>query len=215
MSLVCIIDDDPSVRRALRRLLTAAGHATAEFASATDFLNSPVPDGAACLVLDVQMPGLNGLDLQQELRRRQRDLPIVFISGKSNIPMSVSAMKAGAVDFLPKPFRDEALLEAIAQASARAVEQRRTQVAHREARARLDTLTPREFEVLELVLAGLLNKQIGSELGACEKTIKVHRGRVMEKMGVTSVAELVVQAQRGGVTPQAGVRPKSHSQQTG
>ena len=158
-------------------------------------------DGPSCLVLDVQMPGLDGLELQQALA--DRAVQIVFLTGHGDVPMCAEAMKAGAVDFLTKPVDDEELLDAVARALARSVEVRKSGAERASARARLDTLTPREFEVLRRVIAGLLNKQIADDLGSAEKTIKIHRGRVMEKMGVSSVAELVRVAQVAGVAPVA------------
>jgi len=155
--------------------------------------------GAGCLVLDVQMPGLNGLALQKALAERGYHLPIVFITGHGDIPMSVRAMKAGAVDFIPKPFPADVLLGAIGQALARCKQERETRAEIADVRIRLATLTPREREVLEQVVAGKLNKQIAADLGAAEKTIKVHRGRVMRKMKVQSLAELVHIAERVGI----------------
>jgi len=173
---------------------------TAEtFASGRAFLERPAHDGPWCLVLDVRMPGFDGLELQQALA--DREAQIVFLTGHGDVPMCADAMKAGAVDFLTKPVNDEDLLASVARALARSVEVRQASAERAAARARLDALTPREFEVLQRVIAGLLNKQIADELGAAEKTIKIHRGRVMEKMGVDSVARLVRVAQTAGVAP--------------
>jgi FixJ family two-component response regulator len=198
---VFLVDDDASVRKALTRLVRSAGYDAEAFASARDFLDNSRLGvrGAACLVLDVRMPGLSGLDLQDELQAANTPLPIIFITGHGDIPMSVKAMKAGAVDFLPKPVKDKDLLRAIEQALARAshdlAERRELEDLHR----RVKSLTPREFEVMTLVVRGLLNKQIAVELGTVEKTVKVHRARVMEKMEVQSLAELVRIAERVGI----------------
>jgi RNA polymerase sigma factor (sigma-70 family) len=200
LSTVFLIDDDASVRRALTRLIKSAGYQVQAFGSAREFLDQNVTaDDPACLVLDVRMPGLNGLDLQRELQRRNTNLPIIFVTGHGDIPMSVKAMKAGAVDFLPKPVNDADLLNAVEQALARATRQGSEREQLEEIRQRLETLTPREREVLEHVVSGQLNKQIASDLGTVEKTVKVHRARVMEKMGVQSLAELVRIAERAGI----------------
>jgi FixJ family two-component response regulator len=206
-AVVWVVDDDASVRRALERLLRAGGHHTETFASASEFLqhvHRTGRDGPGCLVLDVQLPELNGLELQAELAIAGLDLPIVFITGHGDIPMSVRAMKAGAVDFLPKPVAADALLHAVEQALARAAEQ----ADHDEARRRLQTLTPRESEVLALVTAGRLNKQIAAQLGISLKTVKVHRARAMEKLGAASVAEAVRAVDRAGgrVGPRSNTR---------
>jgi FixJ family two-component response regulator len=199
-STVFLIDDDSSVRRALTRLIKSAGYPVLAFASAGEFLENNVPsDGPACLVLDIRMPGLSGLDLQGELQRRDSILPIIFITGHGDIPMSVKAMKAGAVDFLPKPVKDKELLHAIEQALARAGRESTERSEIADIRRRSVTLTPREREVMELVVTGMLNKQIAYELGIVEKTIKIHRARVMEKMKAGSLAELVRIAERIGI----------------
>jgi FixJ family two-component response regulator len=198
---VFLVDDDASVRKALTRLIKSAGYQVQAFASARDFLEhwATAEDGPACLVLDVRMPGLSGLDLQQELQSANAPLPIIFITGHGDIPMSVKAMKHGAVDFLPKPVKDKALLGAIAQALERAARERSVHDKLDDIRRRLETLTPREVEVLRLVITGMLNKQIAHQLGTVEKTIKVHRARVMEKMEVQSLADLVRIAERAGI----------------
>ncbi|HEY3901714.1 MAG TPA: response regulator [Chthoniobacter sp.] len=201
-ALVCVIDDDDSVRRSLTRLFRSVRVAVDAFDSAEDYLRRVAHDGPVCLVLDVQMPGLGGLELQQALADRAAQ--IVFLTGRGDVPMCVSAMKAGAVDFLTKPVDDEKLLAAVERALNRSQETRKVSAERSAARARLDTLTPREFEVMKGVVAGLLNKQIAAELGAAEKTVKIHRGRVMEKMCVHSVADLVRVAQIAAVTPAAG-----------
>lgn len=204
-ALVCVVDDDQSIRQSLSRLFRSACLAAEAFASAQEYLDRGTHDGPTCLVLDVQMPGLDGLELQQILAYRK--VPIVFLTGNGDVPMCAEAMKAGAVDFLTKPVDDTALLAAVARALERSV-QERTRTAERAATlARFDTLTPREFEVMQRVIAGRLNKQIAAELGSAEKTVKIHRGRVMEKMGVTSVADLVRLAQVAGVKPESEVRP--------
>jgi FixJ family two-component response regulator len=200
-ALVCVIDDDDSVRRSLTRLFRSVRLEAEAFHSAPDYLQRISHDGPVCLVLDVQMPGHGGLELQQALADRAAQ--IVFLTGHGDVPMCVSAMKAGAVDFLTKPVEDEQLLGAVERALHRSLEMRQTTAEHSAARARLDTLTPREFEVLKGVVAGLLNKQIAADLGAAEKTIKIHRGRVMEKMCVHSVPDLVRVAQIAGVVPMA------------
>jgi len=193
------VDDDEAIRRSLSRLFRSARLMAETFASAEEFLGQAEHDGPACLVLDVQMPGLDGLGLQQALAGRH--VQIVFLTGQCGVPQCAHAMKAGAVDFLTKPVDDEDLLAAVSHALIRSVEVRRAAGERIAARALLDALTPREFEVMRFVIAGSLNKQIADALGAAEKTIKIHRGRVMEKMGVFSVAELVRVAQTAGVTP--------------
>ena len=197
---VFLVDDDPSVRRALARLIKSAGHEVQTFASAQEFLGTRAGgEEAACLVLDVRMPGLTGIELQRQLQTLNRNVPIVFMTGHGNIPMSVQAMKAGAVDFLPKPVKDTDLLRAIEQALARAVRDRAERNELEDGRERVERLTPREREVMVLVVRGLLNKQIAFELGTVEKTIKVHRARVMEKMQVDSLADLVRLAEKVGI----------------
>ena len=198
-ALVFVVDDDPSVRKSLARLVKAAGYEAETFASVRDFLTRRPCEGPCCLVLDVRMPGLTGLDLQEALRAAGQRLAIVFITGHRDVPVSVKAMKGGAVDFLTKPVDEEALLGAIQQAVARTLADRRRQARVTEIRNRITTLTPREAAVFALVVTGMLNKQIGSELGIAEKTVKVHRGRVMEKMGAGSLAELVRLAGEGSV----------------
>ena len=197
---VLLVDDDASVRKALTRLIKSAGYQVQSFGSAREFLDAHVVEVVekACLVLDVSMPGLNGFDLQKELDAAAAVLPIIFITGHGDIPMSVRAMKSGAVDFLPKPVKDKALMAAIEQALARADREfsERTELAS--IQRRLASLTPREREVMALVVRGFLNKQIAFELGTVEKTVKVHRARVMEKMAALSLPELVRLAERAG-----------------
>lgn len=190
-SCVFLIDDDASVRRGVSRLLRSAGYNNEAFGSASDFLARDQHPGPACVIVDVRMPGMNGMDLQDLLLQRRREEQLIFITGHGNISMCAQAMKAGAVDFLPKPFRDTELLECVERALARSAEQRQRGLEKTEARRLLDLLTPREFEVMQLVVTGKLNKQVAAELGTAEKTIKVHRGRVMKKLGIASVAELV------------------------
>jgi FixJ family two-component response regulator len=195
------VDDDPSVRRGLRRLFKSAGYAAETFDSAEDYLAREIFEGSICLVLDVRMPGLKGPGLQEALEKRGACEQIVFLTGHGDVPTATRAMKEGAVDFLTKPFDDEELIEAVKRALGRSKEYLRKREQRREARGRVDKLTPREFEVLRFVVMGLLNKQIAAELHTAEKTIKVHRGRVMQKLGVTSVADLVRISQRAGVSP--------------
>jgi FixJ family two-component response regulator len=196
-----VVDDDQSVRRGLRRLFKSAGYAAETFASAEDYLAREIFEGPICLVLDVRMPGLNGLELQKTLESRGACEQIVFITGHNDVPTCTQAMKNGAVDFLMKPFDGGELIEAVKRALGRGAEYVRKRREKREARGRIDKLTPREFEVLRFVVMGLLNKQIAAEMHTAEKTIKVHRGRVMQKLGVTSVPDLVRVSQRAGVSP--------------
>src|SRR4051794_9267346 len=189
--LVFVIDDDESVRRSLKRLLRSANYESEVFRLASDFLNRPPHPGPVCVIVDVQMPGLNGLEFQEALIQRRREEQLIFITGHGDIPMCAEVMKAGAIDFLPKPFKPLELLKCVDRALARSVDQRAESSARTDARHLLDSLTPREFEVMQLVVTGMLNKQVGSELGMAEKTVKVHRGRVMQKLGVASVAKLV------------------------
>lgn len=190
-SIVYVIDDDPSIREAITSLIRSVGMSVQAFGSAKEFMASSRPNAPACLVLDVRMPGLSGLELQRELTDAGISIPIIFITGHGDIPMSVRAMKAGAVEFLTKPFRDQTLLDAIAQAIDRDRELRKQQAAIADLRDCFERLTPREREVMELVVAGLLNKQIAVRLGISEITVKLHRHHVMEKMKADSLADLV------------------------
>jgi FixJ family two-component response regulator len=195
---VFVVDDDASVRKALLRLLQAHGRAARGFASADEFLGAHLDDAPGCLILDVSMPGTDGLGLQRRLVEAGRDIPIVFLTGQGTVPGSVQAMKAGAVDFLTKPVGQDALLRAVDAALEKDGARRREAAERAAIRARLATLTPREREVMAHVVLGKMNKQIAALLGTAEKTIKVHRARVMQKLGVRSVADLVRLAGRDG-----------------
>ena len=198
--IVFVVDDDQMFRRSTERLIRAAGLNVQPFTSARDFLQHPRPEGPACLILDVRMPGLSGIDLQQELTQLGIDIPIIFITGHGDIPMSVRAMKAGAVEFLTKPFRAPVLLEAIHSALERDREAFRKRSDSRELRQRFDHLTPREREVMALVASGLLNKQVAGKLKTTEATIKFHRANLMKKMQVESLAELIRLAEKLGTS---------------
>jgi FixJ family two-component response regulator len=214
--LIGVVDDDQSVRRSLRRLLKSAGFAAETFASAEDYLAREVFEGPICLVLDLRMPGLNGLELQEALEARGGCEQVVFITGHGDVPSCKRAMTNGAIDFLTKPFDADDLIKAVQHALTRSRECLHQRAARREARTLMDKLTPREFEVLRFVIVGLLNKQIAAELETAEKTIKVHRGRMMQKLGVNSVAELVRFSQRAGVLPsELRVKPGSALALTG
>jgi FixJ family two-component response regulator len=195
--IVFVIDDDESVRRGLERLLRSVGLEVEVFASSREFIARTLPDRPACVVLDLRLPGASGLEVQETLARAGREIPIIFISGYADVASSVRALKAGAIDF-QKPFSDQALLDIVHEALGRSREARRHQAELAAIRTRFDMLTPRERDVLRLVLRGLLNKQIAAELGISEKTVKFHRGRVMEKTQAGSVAELVRQAEKLG-----------------
>jgi FixJ family two-component response regulator len=196
--LVFIVDDDAGTRESLRNLVRSVGLRVEVFASAQEFLRSQRADVPACLVLDVRLPGLSGLDLQKQMAAAERQIPIVFITGHGDIPMTVRAMKAGAVEFLTKPFRDQDLLDAIQQALDRDRQTREQRAGVEELRSRYRLLTPRERDVMALVVTGLLNKQIAAELGTSEASVKVHRQHVMEKMRAGSLAALVRMADRIG-----------------
>ena len=198
-ALVAIVDDDPSVRRGLQRLIRSAGWKVETFASAQEFLDRPLAISPNCLVLDLQLPGLSGLDLQQRMADLGLDIPVVFLTGQGNIPASVKAMKAGAIEFLTKPVDEQNLLKAIEEAIERDRRTRHQQAEMRELRRRYGSLTAREQEVMQLVISGLLNKQIAGELTITEDTVKFHRGHVMRKMCAESLADLVRMAENLGV----------------
>jgi FixJ family two-component response regulator len=197
---VFVIDDDASVRKSLKRLLDAAHHKTEVFKSASEFLSRSPHPGPSCIIVDVRMPGVTGIDLQKTLIDTGREEQLVFITAHGDIPMCAQAMKAGAVDFLRKPFKPKELLESVERALSRSSEKLLLASERNRAHALLQQLTPREYEVMELVATGLLNKQVGGELGMAEKTVKTHRAHVMQKLGITSVAELMVVLQKAEVT---------------
>jgi FixJ family two-component response regulator len=201
-SIVFIIDDDPLYRSSSERLVRSVGFSVQSFESARDFLSSRRPNVPSCLILDVRLPGLSGLDLQRELAEAGLHIPIIFVTGHGDIPMSVQAMKAGAVEFLTKPFRDQALLDAIRQAIGRDRLARQRHVRNADLRRRYESLRPREREVFRCVVSGMLNKQIADQLGATERTVKFHRGNIMRKMQVKSLAELVRMAEVLGIANQ-------------
>jgi FixJ family two-component response regulator len=199
---IFVVDDDPSVGKGLGRLLRSMGYQVETFGSAEEFLqNASDCSGPACLVLDVKMPGLNGLDLQDQLKQMEYAMPIVFITGHGDIPMSVKAMKTGAIDFLTKPFDERDFLKAVQEALKKDIANRIAMNEKQSILQRVQSLTSREYEILTYVLTGMLNKQIAYDLDISEKTVKVHRGRVMEKLGVDSVAELVRLSEKAGIEP--------------
>jgi FixJ family two-component response regulator len=199
-SVVFVVDDDSSVREAIKSLIKSVGLRVETFETAQQFLGSKRPEVPGCVVLDVRLPGLSGLDLQRELAAHDINLPIIFVTGYGDIPMSVTAMKAGALEFLTKPFRDQDLLDAVQKALERDRGARRQRMKTAELRERFDSLTAREREVMRLVVAGLLNKQIAGELGTSEITVKIHRGQVMKKTGAGSLAELVRMTEKLGIS---------------
>ena len=202
--MIYVVDDDPSMRKALERLLRSAGHDAKTFASALEFLDFNHPDAPGCLILDIKMPKLSGLELQERLAAKGISFPIVFITGHGTVPASVKAFKAGAMDFLQKPFKDSELLDAVSRGIEKHRRLKQEQNEIKELRARMEALTPRECEVLRLVVSGMLNKQVAFDLGTAEKTIKVHRARVMEKMDARSFADLVRFAEKLGIrSPEA------------
>lgn len=197
--VVFVIDDDASLRESLSSLFRSVGLQVKTFASAPEFLESKLPDGPSCLVLDVRLPGPSGLDFQSDLAKADIHIPIVFMTGHGDIPMTVRAMKAGAVEFLAKPFRDQEMLDAVQLGLERDRNRREAAKAAAKLRSGFDSLTPREQEIMSFVTAGLMNKQIAGEIGVSEITVKVHRGNVMRKMGARSLAELVRMAEALGV----------------
>ena len=203
-AVVFVIDDDESLREALKRLFRSVGFTVEIFASVTEFLQTKVPDVPSCLVLDVRLPGIGGLDFQSDLAKANIRVPIVFMTGHGDIPMTVRAMKAGAVEFLTKPFRDQDMLDAVQVGLTRDRARRESEKSLSTLQANFETLTPREKEVMALVAAGLMNKQIAGEMGVSEITVKVHRGNVTRKMGAKSLADLVRMADTLGVR-----RPKA------
>jgi FixJ family two-component response regulator len=197
--IVFIVEDDASMRRALSNLFESVGLEVEMFGSASEMLQSKLPNVASCLVLDVRLPGLSGLDFQTELTRANIHIPIIFMTGHGDIPMSVKAMKSGAVDFLTKPFRDQDMLDAVTTAIERDRKRREADKVVTHLQALFETLTPREREILASVSSGLMNKQIAAELGLAEITVKIHRGHIMKKMGAKSLADLVRMAETLGV----------------
>jgi len=196
---VYVVDDDPSVRAGLSRLLQSMGLTVKTFASAREFMEQAVSEEPGCLIVDLRMPAMNGLELQEQLMTRNLNLPVIFLTGYGTVPASVRAMKRGAVDFLEKPVDDQVLLDAIYQALEKDRGNRHKQAEVKAIQDRLTSLTPREYEVLTLIITGMINKQAASELGTAEKTIKVHRARIMEKMHCESLAQLVRLAEKAGV----------------
>jgi FixJ family two-component response regulator len=197
--IVFVVEDDASMRRALSNLFESVGLGVEAFGSASEMLQRKLPDVASCLVLDVRLPGLSGLDFQAELAKANIHIPIIFMTGHGDIPMSVRAMKGGAVDFLTKPFRDQEMLDAVVTAIERDRKRRETDKMIADLQALLETLTPREREVFTLVSSGLMNKQIAAELGLAEITVKIHRGHIMKKMDARSLADLVRKAETLGI----------------
>ena len=198
-AIVFVVDDDPSMRKALTNLFRSVGLRAEVFGSAREWLESKLPEVASCLVLDIRLPGLSGLDFQAELVKANIQIPIIFMTGHGDIPMTVKAMTAGAIDFLTKPFRDQDMLDAVAIAIERDRARRKEQKIVAELRAVFETLTTRERDVLALVASGLMNKQIAAEIGLAEITVKIHRGHLMRKMGARSLADLVRMAEMLGI----------------
>jgi RNA polymerase sigma factor (sigma-70 family) len=201
-SVVFVVDDDPSIRRAIKRLVESVGLQVELFGAAQEFLQSQPRDIPSCLVLDIRLPGISGLDFQRELAEAKNNIPIIFISAHGDVPMAVRAMKAGAVEFLTKPFRDQDLLDAVQVALDRDRARREREGEIATLRERFESLSPREHEVVAMVVSGMLNKQTAAELGTTENTVKVHRSRAMEKMQAQSLAELVKMVERLKLPPQ-------------
>jgi RNA polymerase sigma factor (sigma-70 family) len=200
--IVFVVDDDPSVRRAIKRLIGSVGLQVELFGSAQEFLHSERPDGPNCLVLDIRLPGISGLEFQRELAEANIHLPIIFITGHGDVPMTVRAMKAGAIEFLTKPFRDQDLLDAVQVALERDRTRRQREGEIATLRERFESLSAREREVVAMVVSGMLNKQIAAEIGITENTVKVHRSRAMEKMQAQSLADLVKMVERLEILPE-------------
>jgi len=198
-SIVLIVEDDASMRRALTNLFQSVGLGVAVFGSASEMLQDKLPDIASCLVLDIRLPGLSGLDFQAELTKANIHIPVIFMTGHGDIPMTVRAMKGGAVDFLTKPFRDQDMLDAVTVAIERDRKRRDAERVIAGLRALFETLTPRERDILALVASGLMNKQVAGELGLAEITVKIYRGQIMKKMGARSLADLVRMAETLGI----------------
>jgi FixJ family two-component response regulator len=199
---ILVIDDDPNTRASLSSLFRSVGLDVKTFASAMELLQHPLPAVPSCLVIDVRLPRLSGFDLQTELNRLEVKLPIIFITGHGDIPMSVQAMKAGAVDFLTKPFRDQEMFDAVTRALERDIERRRDEQSDSDVRTRFESLTPRERQIMALVTAGHMNKVVAASLGITEMTVKIHRGHMMRKMRVKSLADLVIIAENLGIRGQ-------------
>jgi RNA polymerase sigma factor (sigma-70 family) len=200
--IVFVVDDDPSVRRAIKRLLESVGLEVQSFGSAPEFGHSKRPDASSCLVLDIRLPGISGLDFQRQLTEANINIPIIFISAHGDVPMTVRAMKAGAVEFLTKPFRDQDLLDAVQSALERDWARRQRDAKIATVRERFESLSAREREVVAMVVSGMLNKQIAAEIGTSENTVKVHRSRAMEKMQAKSLADLVKMVERLDISPE-------------
>ncbi len=201
---VFVVDDDPLIRDSLEQLIKSVGLKAYTFSSAQEFLEKDLPDEPGCLILDIRMPRLSGLDLQDELAQKGLTLPVIFITGHGTVPLSVRAMKAGAVDFIQKPFEDQQLLDAIHQAIDKDIQKRREKAEISEIKKRVESLTPREYEILLAVTAGMLNKQIAYDLKLSENTVKTHRAHIMQKMKVESLADLVRLTERVGITTDKG-----------